>query len=101
MMPRPASAANVHINICGTGPALSCNRFVNLYLNPFINLLTVLVGVIAVISIISAGIQYAASADDPGMVTKAKQRIFNTVLGLLGYIFLYAFLDYLVPGGIF
>jgi hypothetical protein len=86
-------------DVCGAGRD-NCNKFVNDYINPFILLLTAMVGIVAVISIIIAGIQYASSADDPGAVTKAKQRIFNTVVGLVAYIFLFAFLNYLIPGGI-
>lgn len=86
-------------DICGSAGS-KCNAFVDKYINPFIILLSGLVGVIAVISIIVAGIQYAGSADDPSIVSKAKQRIFNTVVGLLAYIFLFAFLNYLIPGGI-
>lgn len=78
-----------------------CNAFVENYINPFIYLFSAMVGVAAVISIIVAGIQYSSSADDPAAVSKAKQRIFNTVIGLVAYIFLFAFLNYLVPGGIF
>jgi hypothetical protein len=99
----PNAAYAASANICGATSKAdsSCNLFLKNYINPIIMLLTALVGVIAVISIIVAGIQYASSADDPGAVTKAKQRIFNTILGLLAYIFLFAFLNYLVPGGIF
>ena len=84
---------------CKTGDA--CGNFIDEYINPFIILLSGLVGVFAVISIIIAGIQYSSSADDPSKVSKAKQRIFNTVIGLVAYIFLFAFLNYLVPGGLF
>jgi len=59
-----------------------------------------LVGIVAVLGIIISGIQYSASADDPGTVTKAKERIFEIIIGLVGYAFLVAFLNYLVPGGI-
>src|SRR5688572_22009018 len=95
----PQAAYAATSNVCGTA-GTNCNSFVTTYINPIILLLTGLVGVVAVISIIVAGIQYSTSADDPGAVTKAKQRIFNTVLGLIAYIFLFAFLNYLVPGGI-
>jgi hypothetical protein len=96
-----AGPANSTTDICGNGAdAAACDNFVNKYINPFIILLSALVGVVAVISIIMAGIQYASSADDPGTVTKAKQRIFNTIIGLVAYAFLFAFLNYLVPGGI-
>lgn len=87
------------VNICGQNSP-KCDNFVDKYINPIVLLLSVLAGVLAVISIIIAGIQYSASADDPAMVAKAKKRIFNTVLGLIAYIFLFAFLNYLIPGGI-
>lgn len=96
--PLPAAAGNT-VDVCGSGSD-NCNKFVNDFVNPAILVLTALVGIAAIISIIYAGIQYASSADDPGAVSKAKQRIFNTVIGLVAYIFLFAFLNYLVPGGI-
>ena len=98
LWPQKVFAGNVSINVCGTGT--NCNNFVNTYINPAIAVLTVIVGVAAVASIIIAGIQYSASADDPSAVTKAKQRIFNTVLGLVFYIFLFALINYLTPGGL-
>jgi hypothetical protein len=87
------------VDICGPN-ASECNEFVETYINPAILVLSALVGVAAVISIIIAGIQYSGSADDPGVVSKAKQRIFNTILGIVAYIFFFAFINYLVPGGI-
>ncbi len=87
------------IPTCGS-PGDKCDNFIDKYINPFIVLLSGLVGVAAVISIIVAGIQYSSSADDPATVSKAKQRIFNTIIGLVAYIFLFAFLNYLIPGGI-
>jgi hypothetical protein len=97
--PSPVFAAGPSVDVCsGAG---KCNSFVNKYINPVVVLLTVVVGIAAVISIIMAGIQYTSSADDPGTVSKAKQRIFNTIIGLVAYIFLLAFFNYLVPGGFF
>jgi hypothetical protein len=86
-------------DVCGNGEA--CNKFIDTYINPAIRLLTALVGIVAVISIIMAGIQYSSSADDPATVSKAKHRILNTVIGLVAYIFLLAFINYLIPGGFF
>jgi len=83
-----------------TSDSNSCD-FVGKYINPAIKLLTGAVGVVAVISIIYAGIQYTTSAGDPKRVSDAKNRITQTVLALLAYAFLYAFLQFLVPGGIF
>lgn len=89
------------VDVCGTGSESDkCDHFITTYINPAIMALTALVGIAAIISFIAAGIQYASSADDPGAVTKAKQRMFNTVLGLVAYIFLFAFLNYLIPGGL-
>ncbi len=97
MLPATAFAGG-SVDVCGGDAA--CNNFIDKYINPAIVALTALVGIAAVISIIFAGIQYASSADDPGTVSKAKQRIFNTLIGLVAYIFLFAFINYLVPGGI-
>ena len=97
--PTEAGDSSAGTEIC-TGATQRCNHFIDTYINPFIYLLSGLVGIVAVISIIFAGIQYASSADDPGMVSKAKQRIFNTVIGLVAYLFLFAFLEYIIPGGI-
>jgi hypothetical protein len=78
----------------------SCD-FTGRYINPAINLLTVVFGIIAVISLILGGIQYSASAGDPQKVTKAKDRIFSTIIAILAYLFLYGFLQFLIPGGLF
>ena len=76
----------------------SCN-IVKAYLIPAINLLSVLLALIAVISLIMAGIQYTASAGDPQKVSAAKARIRNTVIAIVAYIFLYAFIQFIIPGG--
>jgi len=94
----PASASAATVDVCNGGA--SCNKFIDTYINPTIIALTAMVGIGAVISIVIAGIQYSSSADDPSAVTKAKTRIFNTIIGLVAYVFLLAFLNYLVPGGI-
>lgn len=99
LSPDPVFAGGPSVDVCGA--AGKCNSFVDKYINPVIVFLTVVVGIAAVISIIMAGIQYSSSADDPGTVSKAKSRIFNTVIGLVAYIFFLAFFNYLVPGGFF
>jgi hypothetical protein len=69
------------------------------YLNPLINLLSGLVGVVVTISIVYGGIQYASSGGDPGKVSQAKKRILSSIIGLISFLFLYAFLQWIVPGG--
>lgn len=71
------------------------------YLLTFINVLSGIVGIVVVLMIITGGIQYASSADDPQKVTAAKKRIFNAIFAIVAYIFLYAFLQWIVPGGVF
>ena len=70
------------------------------YVNPFVNFLAALVGVAVVISIIVGGIQYGSSAGDPQKVTMAKNRIRNALIALLTFLFLYALLNFLIPGGL-
>lgn len=97
---------------CGNGsfdPAASNNKCATLdkcdlvtkYINPFIQLLSALVGVAVVVSIIIGGIQYSSSAGDPQKASAAKARIRNAIIALIAFIFLYALLDFLMPGGLF
>lgn len=71
------------------------------YLLQFINFLSALVGVVVVGSIIWGGIQYSSAGGDPQKVSAAKGRIFNSIIALFAYMFIFAFLQYIVPGGIF
>lgn len=77
----------------------NCN-LVTSYLNPLINMLAALVGVACVISIIMAGIQYTTSAGDSGKAAAARARITTTIIAFIAFIFLYTFLQFIVPGGI-
>ncbi len=76
-----------------------CHLFTS-YINPAINLLSGLVVLVAMASIIVAGIMYSSSGGDPQKTAKAKGRIINTLLALLAYIFLYSFLQFIIPGGL-
>lgn len=87
-------------------PDKECNQdngcdIIAKYVNPTIRLLTYVFAIIAVISIIMGGIQYAASTGDPQKVTAAKKRIGNTIIAIVAYFFLYGFLQFLIPGGAF
>jgi len=70
-------------------------------INVVINFLSIGVGVIVIIMIILGGIQYSMAGDNPQAVSAAKQRIMNALLALVVYIFMFAFLQWLIPGGIF
>lgn len=66
-----------------------------------INLLGVLVVVGASAMLVFAGVEYVASADNPERVKSAKQKIINVIIGIIAFFFMYAFLQWLIPGGIF
>jgi hypothetical protein len=77
-----------------------CSGLISKYVNPFIRLLTGIVGIAVAISIVVGGIQYSSAGGDPGKVAKARQRITNSIVGLLAYLFMFAFLQWLIPGGV-
>jgi len=90
---------------CADLATQSCTRqncdFVKEYIDPAINLLSGLVGVVVVIGIIIGSIEYASSAGDPQKVAKGRARITNSLIALFAFFFLWAFLQFLVPGGLF
>lgn len=67
----------------------------------FVNLLSALVGVAVIGSIIWGGIEYITAADNAQRLSGAKTRIRNALIALIAFFLLYAFLQWLVPGGIF
>lgn len=76
-------------------------------INMIVTFLSALVGVVIVGSLIWGGIQYATAGSDvagpgkPSQVAAAKQRIANSLIALLAYLLIFAFLQWLIPGGIF
>lgn len=65
-----------------------------------INILSGLVGVAVVTMIAIGGIQYSTARDNPQATAAAKARIINAILALVAYLFLWAILQYLIPGGV-
>lgn len=64
-----------------------------------IRFLSALVLVIAVIMIIVGGIQYTTSGGNAQSVAAAKKKITDVFIGIMAYIFLWAFLEWLIPPG--
>ena len=89
---------NAKKNNGGENTGMSC--IVERYINPFINLLAAMAGIAVVISIVLGGIQYSSAGGDPGKVAAARDRIRKAIIALLAFLFLYAFLNWLLPGGI-
>ena len=63
--------------------------------------MTVVFGLIVAGSIILGGIAYITSEGDPQKAANARSRIQNSILALVAYMFLFAFLQFIIPGGIF
>lgn len=75
-----------------------CN-IVDKYINPAIALVGILGGIAITIGIIIGGIQYASSGGDPQKAATGKQHIKKAVIALIGLLFLYAFIRFLMPSG--
>ena len=93
------------------GTGLSCNKPVPAVdvsenwivkdIQILVDFLSVGVGIIVIGVIIFGGIRYAAAGDNPQAVAAAKQWIINGLIALVAYIFTFAFLQWVVPGGVF
>jgi len=83
------------------GADLGQNCGIVTLLKQIIDILSGLVGLVIVSMIIVGGIQYSSAGDDPQKVSAAKTKITNALLALLVFIFMFAFLQWVVPGGIF
>lgn len=66
-----------------------------------INIMSALAGVVIVAVIAAGGIQYSTAGANPQAVGAAKGKIINALIALLCLIFLFSFLQWLIPGGIF
>ncbi len=77
------------------------NNPIILWINFFINWASVIIVVGSIIVIAAAGVQYSAAAGDSGKIAEAKKRISTVLMALLAYFFLFAFIQWLVPGGVF
>lgn len=84
-----------------TDGAVDPNNPIVIDIQLVVDFLSVGVGIIVVGVIILGGIQYTIAGDNPQAVTAAKQRIINGLIALVAFIFTFAFLQWVVPGGIF
>lgn len=107
----PAYAAGTTLVTCNGGPSFATTStakhtgtgeecLIKEYIDPVVALMAGLVAVFVVLSIVIAGIQYASAADDSSKVAAAKGRIQKAIIALVAYLFLLAFVKYLLPGGI-
>jgi hypothetical protein len=78
-----------------------CNNPIVDQLQTIVNFLSAGVGVVVVVMIVWGGIKYASAGDNPQAVADAKNHITNALLALLLFMLMFAFLQWLIPGGIF
>lgn len=55
-------------------------------------------GAAAVIGVVVAGIMYLTARDNESQVAAAKQRLLNTVIGLVAWVVLFSVVSWLIPG---
>ncbi len=63
-----------------------------------LDILTGLIGIVAVIGITIVGIQYLTAGGSEEKTRKAKRRLFEIVLGVAAYVVIYVLLKWLLPG---
>ncbi|PID32612.1 hypothetical protein CR956_01545 [Candidatus Saccharibacteria bacterium] len=66
-----------------------------------LNVMTAIVGLLAVAAIVFAGFLYVSAGDSTEQIKKAKVMITNTIIGVVLFGLMYALLQWLVPGGLF
>jgi hypothetical protein len=66
-----------------------------------VDFLTYGVAIVIIAAIMLGGVQYALAGDSAEAVAKAKKRITSALVALVAFIFLDAFVQWLVPGGVF
>jgi hypothetical protein len=85
----------------GPGEDLSTdNCGIIAYLVVGINILSAIAGMAIVASIMIAGFQYMTARDNSGQIEAARKRIVWAITALVLFIFMYAFLNFIVPGGV-
>jgi hypothetical protein len=89
-------------NDCNGNSAQTClknSAFIK-DLNNIVNFLSAAVAIVVIAMLIIGGIQYSLAGDNATAITAARQRITNALIALAAFIFSYAFLQWLIPGGI-
>ncbi len=95
------SIANLNTDDCNKADLTSNNCAIIKWLLTLVNAMSAIVGVVVVISLIVAGIQYSSAGDDPSKISAAKDRIVKGIIAMGVFLFMFAFLQYIIPGGLF
>ena len=84
-----------------TNPDGSINNPVFIALLGMFNFLAIGVGVVVTGGIVFGGIQYITANGNSSKTQQGVTVIVNSVIGLFLFIFMYALLNFIVPGGLF
>lgn len=84
---------------CPAGHTGALECFYAKYMNPLVQLLAAVVGIAIVIAIVYGAIEYITSGGDPQRAAAGKKRITEAIIGLVAFLLLYTFLQFIVPGG--
>ncbi len=101
LVPTTAGAVNVFSDACADGStdaicADTTGKGLNTTIKTIINILLYILGAVAVIVIIIAGIMYIISVGDPNAVNKAKNTLLYAVIGLIVAIIAYAIVNFVI-----
>lgn len=91
--------ADVSCALRSGGNTNNCLLF-DKYIIPAINFLSIGVGVVVTALVVVGGITYSTAGGDAKRVRTARLIITNALLSLVGYMFLWSFLQWVIPGGI-
>ncbi|MDR0591015.1 MAG: hypothetical protein LBG75_00385 [Candidatus Nomurabacteria bacterium] len=70
-------------------------------LNIVLNIMTVGVGILALVGVTLAAFTYTTAGGSMEKVQKSKERILQVVIGIIAWGVLYVVLQFLIPGGVF
>ncbi len=87
-------------NDCSADVLTSDNCIIIQYIVRAINILSALAGLAITGSIMIAGYQYMTARDNSGQIEASRKRIIWALIALATLIFTYAFLNFIVPGGV-
>ena len=62
-----------------------------------LNIMTVGIGILAVLGVTIVGIQYLTAGGNEEQVRKSKRRLLEIVIGVVAYVLIYALLNFLIP----
>lgn len=98
----PTNAQESASNGCCLATDLnSSNCGIVAYLNIAFNFVSGGVTLAIIGNIVFAGIQYSTAQGDPSAVGKSKKRIRDAIIAFIMFLSLYAFIQWLIPGGVF